>query len=303
MSPLNQQDKWYQIMNVDELKYSEIFYSTQGEGLLLGTPSVFLRTFGCNFRCKNFGLKSNERLDRYNPEVRKLLDDGIIENTKKFEDLPLVHTGCDTYASIYPEFAKFAKVGNVDQVVENLLGLLPKKLWMFSNKRDVHLILTGGEPLLWQPFWIKLFEHKSMRSLRNVTFETNSTQALRPEFEDYLNNAEFKVTWSCSPKLSSSGEPRKKAIKPEVIKQYANISGSDIYLKFVMATTDVDELNGVIENLNNDGIRPPVYVMPTGGCVEEYQHNEPIIAKLALKNGWRFSPRLQLSLYGNKWGT
>src|ERR1700742_3941491 len=33
------------------LKISEIFYSIQGEGVLAGVPSVFVRTSGCNLRC------------------------------------------------------------------------------------------------------------------------------------------------------------------------------------------------------------------------------------------------------------
>jgi len=39
-----------------KLRYSEAFYSVQGEGKFVGVPSLFLRTFGCNFRCMNFGL-------------------------------------------------------------------------------------------------------------------------------------------------------------------------------------------------------------------------------------------------------
>jgi 7-carboxy-7-deazaguanine synthase len=33
------------------MKIAEIFYSVQGEGSLLGVPSVFIRTSGCNLRC------------------------------------------------------------------------------------------------------------------------------------------------------------------------------------------------------------------------------------------------------------
>jgi 7-carboxy-7-deazaguanine synthase len=33
------------------MKINEIFFSLQGEGLLVGTPTIFIRTTGCNLRC------------------------------------------------------------------------------------------------------------------------------------------------------------------------------------------------------------------------------------------------------------
>jgi 7-carboxy-7-deazaguanine synthase len=36
---------------MDTTYISEIFYSVQGEGILTGVPSVFIRTSGCNLRC------------------------------------------------------------------------------------------------------------------------------------------------------------------------------------------------------------------------------------------------------------
>ena len=297
-----------------KLRYSEAFYSVQGEGRFVGVPSVFLRTFGCNFRCMNFGLDRNEPMRDekqkngviHNQEVQKLIDDEVHIHTKEFNDLPIIHTGCDTYASIYPEFKKYNMLRDVDEVVEHLMSLTPNGKWVQDNGQDIHLIMTGGEPLLaWQRLYVDLFEHPRMKDLKNVTFETNTTQLLHSNFKDYLKNQDrFEVTWSCSPKLSVSGEPWETAIKPEVAVDYADVGGSIMYLKFVVADrTDIEEAGRAVEEYKAAGIHCPVYLMPLGGRSEEYNLNVQEVANICMEKGWRFTPRLHISLFGNAWGT
>jgi len=296
-----------------KLRYSEAFYSVQGEGKYVGVPSVFLRTFGCNFRCMNFGLpKDKDRWEqhaegnRYNPEVKALIDAGVHKTTEKFEDLPIIHTGCDTYASIYPEFKDFNKLAEVDEVVDHLISLLPQGKWTQDNGQDIHLIITGGEPLLaWQKLYVEIFEHPKMKDLKNVTFETNTTQLLHEDFKRYLNSNDLiNVTWSCSPKLSVSGEPWETAIKPDVARDYNTVNGSDIYLKFVVADRDdIDEVTRAVQEYRGAGVECPVYLMPLGGRSEEYNLNVKEVAEACMERGWRFSPRLHISLFGNAWGT
>jgi 7-carboxy-7-deazaguanine synthase len=297
-----------------KLRYSEAFYSVQGEGKFVGVPSVFLRTFGCNFRCMNFGLgkkepsraEKHDKGQRYNEEVKALIDANVHNTTEKFEDLPIIHTGCDTYASIYPEFKHLVHNRTVDEVVEHLLSLTPEGKWTMDNGQDVHLILTGGEPLLaWQRVYVELFEHPLMQDLRNITVETNTTQTLHKEFFDYLHtNNRIAVTWSCSPKLSVSGEEWNDAIKPAIAKEYTSVSGSNLYLKFVVADrADIDEAGRAVQEYRNAGIECPVYLMPLGGRSEEYNLNVQEVAKICMERGWRFTPRLHIELFGNAWGT
>jgi organic radical activating enzyme len=289
-----------------KIRYSEAFYSIQGEGKYVGVPSVFLRTFGCNFRCMNFGMPRGTVNDKYNPEVKQLIDSEELKTITVFEKLPIIGTGCDTYASIYPEFKRFMQDKTVDEVVEHLLSLTPQGKWTMDNGQDVHLIITGGEPLLgWQKFYQELFEHPKMKDLQNVTFETNTTQTLQPNFRDYLQNqTRIRITWSCSPKLSVSGESWADAIKPSIASAYAAIPNSDLYFKFVVSdSVDVDEVAQAVSEYRAVGIHCPVYVMPVGGKDGLYKENTKRVAELAMERGWRYTPRLHVDIFGNAWGT
>ena len=58
---------------------SEIFYSIQGEGELTGVPSVFVRTSGCNLRCK----WCDTPYASWKPEGRQMSVDEIVFEVKK----------------------------------------------------------------------------------------------------------------------------------------------------------------------------------------------------------------------------
>jgi 7-carboxy-7-deazaguanine synthase len=68
---------------------SEIFYSVQGEGELVGVPSVFLRTSGCNLRCR----WCDTPYASWNPEGTEMSIDAIIEEVKKHPAAHVVLTG------------------------------------------------------------------------------------------------------------------------------------------------------------------------------------------------------------------
>lgn len=288
-----------------KIRYTELFYSLQGEGRYSGVPSIFLRTFGCNFRCPKFGLPKSA--NTRNQEVEKIIELVKADPTKykTFEDLPLAKTGCDSYPSVYPEFKNFAHDSDTDQLVDDIIELLPYKRWM-----DEHLVITGGEPLLgWQRAYPDLLEHPKMQELRNITFETNGTQALTKEFKEYLlkwcddRKAHSNIiTFSVSAKLSCSGELQEDAIKPSIVCEYEKIGFT--YLKFVVATQDdVNEALETIDVYRAEGFKGPVYLMPLGGIDEVYKLNNRTVAEYALKYGLRYSDRLHIPLFGNQWAT
>ena len=280
---------------MSKLKISELFYSIQGEGRYMGVPSVFLRTFGCNFKCDGFGMPKGEK------SVERFAVDG--EKFKSYKSLPLVSTGCDSYASWDPRFKHLSPVLDTNTIVDTITDLLPAKHW-----KDEHLVITGGEPLLgWQRAYIDLLSHDNMRGLQELTFETNGTQRIEPELVSFLyewkkNRFLNCLTFSVSPKLSISGENWDDAICPDVVQQYYNTGFT--YLKFVIATKeDAEEAEHAVNEYRKKGFKGPVYLMPCGGVERVYSMNNRKVAELAMQKGWRYSDRLQVPLFKNEWGT
>ena len=280
---------------MSKLKVAELFYSIQGEGRYMGVPSVFLRTYGCNFTCGGFGMPKGQL-----SEERNKVD---AESIKDYKSLPLVSTGCDSYASWDPRFKHLSPVLDTDAIADSICDILPHSRWM-----DEHLVITGGEPLLgWQRSYPDLLSNEKMKSLKEITFETNGTQMLSSEFFEYLidwkrNREKNALTFSVSPKLSVSGEKWDEAILPKVIHQYQDVGF--VYLKFVVASEeDVQEAVKATEEYRRGGFNGPVYLMPVGGVESVYTMNAKNVALAAMKLGFRYSDRLQVPLFKNEWGT
>ena len=280
---------------MSKLKIAELFYSIQGEGRYMGVPSVFLRTFGCNFKCQGFGM----------PKGQLSTEAEFIDPAKfkTYNELPLVSTGCDSYASWDPRFKDLSPMLTVDAIATRITEILPHKQWF-----DEHLVITGGEPLLGcQRSYEDLLEHNYMRGLKEITFETNGTQKLSKEFKHYLGEWtatkwDREVTFSVSAKLPCSGEKWEEAILPEVVCEYEEVGTA--YLKFVIATEeDRDYALKATSEYRAAGFKGHVYFMPVGGVESVYALNNKNVALMAMKHGLRYSDRLQVPLFKNEWGT
>jgi organic radical activating enzyme len=287
---------------MSKIKIAELFYSVQGEGRYMGVPSVFLRTFGCNFTCQGFGMPRGE-LSHEATDIAA--QHTMITPFTEYKSLPLVSTGCDSYASWHPSFKVLSPLLTTDAIVERIMEILPHGEW-----RDEHLVITGGEPLLgWQKAYPDLLSHPKMAGLKEITFETNGTMRLTSAFKEYLVQWQMptidfarEITFSVSAKLPCSGEPWDDAIKPERVVDYEDFGTA--YLKFVIATEqDFADAECAIGAYRAAGFKGHVYLMPVGGVESVYALNNRTVADMAMKNGLRYSDRLQVPLFKNEWGT
>lgn len=232
------------------------------------------------------------------------------DDYKEYNQLPLVSTGCDSYASWDPRFKHLSPMLSSDSIADAIMETLPYGQW-----EDEHLVITGGEPLLgWQRAYPDLLNHPKMLDLKELTFETNGTQDITPEFRHFLldwtlNPRNGKgargydaLTFSVSAKLPCSGEKWEDAIRPEVVMQYQELGHT--YLKFVIATReDAKDARRAAAEYFDAGFKGSVYLMPVGGVEHVYEMNKRQVAEEAMTQGWRYSDRLQVPLFKNEWGT
>ena len=219
---------------------AEIFYSIQGEGALIGVPSVFVRTSGCNLRC----------------------------------------SWCDTpYTSWRPE----GEERSLDEILEQV-GAYPAR----------HVVVTGGEPMI-APEIVAFTGQLRARNL-HITIETAGT-VFAPAACDLM---------SISPKLAHSTpegrwgpQHQRLRFQPEVLQRL--MAAYDYQLKFVVRyPEDLNEIQPMLDRISAD--RSRVILMPEGVEPEVLHQRGAWLAEIAKQQGFRFSPRLHVELWGNRRG-
>jgi 7-carboxy-7-deazaguanine synthase len=222
------------------MKIAEIFHSLQGEGSLVGVPSVFVRTSGCNLRC----------------------------------------AWCDTpYTSWQPEGEELS----IDTILTRAASYPAK-----------HAVVTGGEPMI-APGIVELTERLRARGL-HITIETAGT-VFAPVACDLM---------SLSPKLSNStpegswaAQHERLRFQPDVLRRL--MSAYDYQLKFVVAhPEDLAEIQRMLDQIDAD--RGKVILMPEGIDASVLRERGLWLAEIAKREGFRYSPRLHVDLWGNRRG-
>lgn len=298
-------------------RYSEIFYSFQGEAELAGKPSVWLRFFGCNLECNGFGQK-----DPTDPSTYVLPYQTFdISSIKRLEDLPVWEYGCD---SSYSWSARYKGLVH-DNTVAEICDLITDQMRHPTNPdglfvhpvtgQDTQLCFTGGEPMMNQRAMIAIMQEFKRRDNlpETVTVETNATKKITEELTNYLiDEFEGRWHWAMSPKLFTvSGE--KDAVKPDVIFDYIVGAPSSCILKFVCNGTDANwqELDQAVSAIRNrlaeethvNFWMPDVWVMPVGATKEEQEDAQVAkIAMEAMRRGYMVATRNHVYVFGNSIG-
>lgn len=241
----------------------EHFYSIQGEGKYVGTPSLFFRFGGCNMKCEGFGC-------------RETAQDGA-------EVL-----GCDTVYAVNKEHFShnWIPVASADE----LLSVLN----MYELPNAVDIVLTGGEPLIYaNDEMFVTFLQKLVALGHQITFETNGS--LNVDFKRYPVYKE--CIFALSVKLSNSGEAFHKRVRGDVIYNIAS-NAKDAFFKFSIDTESINmALEDEIETIRMHSPKTKVYCMPVGGTKEEVEANTEPLIEFCKAKGYNFSDRLHIRIW------
>ena len=260
---------------------SEIYHSLQGEGFLTGTPSVLVRTSGCNLRC---GF-CDTPFASWNPEGERLSVNEIVRAIQQqtLEPLPPKQ-----HQAVSDKDFSIASSASPD--------LNPSGKTNDSAEPTRHVILTGGEPMLQREI-IELCAALHSANF-HITMETAGT--IDRELDCDLMSISPKLSNS-DPQAGRAGEWLKKhqqaRHRPEIVRRL--IERHPYQLKFVVSQpSDLDEILAYLDAVK-DFKADRVLLMPEGIKLDELNQREQWLRPLSEKHGFQLCRRLHIAWYGN----
>ncbi|MCX8238439.1 MAG: 7-carboxy-7-deazaguanine synthase QueE [Akkermansiaceae bacterium] len=178
------------------------------------------------------------------------------------------------------------KFSKADQIIE----LTPAEITpLISRYQCDRLVLTGGEPLLQQKELTELV--KLLPEIPFIEVETNGTQLPDDNF------ISLPTQFNVSPKLSNSGMPEDLRLSFEALHLLSSLPTA--IFKFVVCNqNDLKEIQSLQQKLNLSPNR--IFLMPEGRDPETLQTRSLWLADICRDQGYRFSPRLHVLLWGNE---
>lgn len=157
-----------------------------------------------------------------------------------------------------------------------------------------NVILTGGEPLLQQPAWEEMIQHlKKLDKNYRFEVETNGTQIPTEFMSSNIDQ------WNVSAKLSNSGNDEKLRMKDDALLDFA--ARENAWFKFVIQTeTDLTEVQALEKTYSLP--KDSILLMPEGRTEQALQQKRLWLADICRDQGYRFSDRLHIQLWGSKRG-
>lgn len=293
------------------LLISEIYLSRQGEGLLTGTPSLFVRTSGCNLRC----------------------------------------SFCDTpFASWKPE-GQYLEVPQILQQIDSLASDPAQSVETIDLSGSFpirHVVITGGEPMVAKNL-PELCQQLHQRGF-HITVETAGTLFRELPCDLMSISPKFSNSTPTVSQAGAKWHQRHETIRfqPQVVQQLVN--RYDFQLKFVVdSPADLQEILDYLqlvfpgigwavskspanrcdggesglniggtsfEPVENEEVRPlnptaetadplksRILLMPQGTAADSLLEKQTWLEPLCREWGFVFCPRSHIHWYGNRRGT
>lgn len=180
--------------------------------------------------------------------------------------------------------------------IDEMDALFRDKLYYTRIKKGAHLVITGGDPLIQQKALVEMLlrmeEFGQPVSAMFIEVETEAVLMPSPDFLKMVRQ------WNVSIKLTNSGMPVERRIKPEVINFHAF---SNSYFKFPVAEqSDLNEVDDLVRRFRIK--RNRVYLMPICNTRETHTAMSQKVAAMCMMSGYSYSPRLQLALWDQATG-